>query len=233
LKKCRDVLAAGPQEEHGFAASVLLSELGWGSLTDQELKRLFLSKSPSVWRWTGLTLVKRDRRETLIEWSAERPESEQLDVIYMLAQRLPEEMSPSEHAFWLACVRRTPASIAYTWGILGRGAEMPREFRPPIREFLTREIADPKVKQNSQAEYDLVAALRAVHAWGDAADTPLLMSYLKHPCESQSYRSSGDKYDRYATYTVRQRVKPLLEERGAKIPADVIYERYIGPANDP
>jgi hypothetical protein len=212
---------------------VLLSDLLWKRLVDEELQRLFLSEHPSVWRWTGLALVEHGRREALIEWSAKRPESDHLDVIYMLAQKLPDEFSPSEQAFWLARVRRDPASIAYTWGIHSRGQDMPREFREPIREYLQREIAKPTILGNSQREYDLMAALRALHAWGDPGDTPLLLKYLEHPCAWETYKGNGEHLDRYESYMVRQHVRNMLEERGAAIPEDTVFERYIGPVQRP
>jgi hypothetical protein len=233
LKKCRAVVADGPDPQRGFAAGVLLSDLLWKRLVDEELQRLFLSEHPSVWRWTGLALVEHGRREALIEWSAKRPESDHLDVIYMLAQKLPDEFSPSEQAFWLARVRRDPASIAYTWGIHSRGQDMPREFREPIREYLQREIAKPTILGNSQREYDLMAALRALHAWGDPGDTPLLLKYLEHPCAWETYKGNGEHLDRYESYMVRQHVRNMLEERGAAIPEDTVFERYIGPVQRP
>jgi hypothetical protein len=97
------------------------------------LAALFLSPDEFVWHWAGMSLAKHGRRGELVELARRRPEKEHLSVIYMLANVLPPKPSAAEKEFWLACARRTPASVAYVLH-LTRPAEIPREYREPIRE---------------------------------------------------------------------------------------------------
>jgi hypothetical protein len=129
---------------------------------------------------------------------------------------LPQELSAAEQRFWLACARRMPGSIAYVLN-LARPEEIPLAYREPIRAYLEKEIEKPTILENSQAEYDLVASLRVLNRWRMPEDTPLLLSYLRHPCRHTN-----------GIYYVRQHAGALLEERGVKIPADVVYREEPG-----
>jgi hypothetical protein len=203
-RHCRLILGGGPEEEKGFAASVLLSRaVGWDSLGDAELRDLFLSPHESVWRWTGMALAKHGRRDELVALAGRRSEGELLSVIYILDHALPAELSSAEQQFWLACARRTPASIAYVL-ILTMPKDIPIVYREPICEGLEATVSTARGAETaasqvtSQREYDLIAALRVLHRWCRPEDTPLIAAYLDHP-----------------NAFVRGHVKVLLEERGS------------------
>lgn len=187
VAECRRVVAGGRAEEMGLAAGVLLSDaVGWSSVSESELAGLFLSPHESVWRWAGMSLAKHGRRDELVELARHRPEKEHLSVIYMLANALPAMQSEVERRFWLDCVKRTPASIAYVLA-LTRPAEIPREYREPIRAYLVAALREastsPKTPPNesTQREYDVNAALRVLDRWHDPEDTSVIASYLTHP----------------------------------------------------
>src|SRR5262249_27056331 len=145
VEHCRQVVAKGPEAERPFAASVLLSTaVGWAQMTEDERKKLLLSPQAPVWRWTGMSLVKNNQREKLLEWAAERPTRDHLDVIELLSFRMPKDWSDAELKFWLACTRRTPGAVAHQLSWLEGAA--PKAFRAPIRAYLEKEIERPTVK---------------------------------------------------------------------------------------
>jgi hypothetical protein len=111
-----------------------------------------------------------------------------------------------EKRFWIACAKRTPASVAYLLN-LTRPAELPREYREPIRAFLVealpQALALPPGKPNetTQREYDVNAALRVLDRWQDPDDSTVIASYLKYPSPF-----------------VQQHAKALLEDRQRPAP---------------
>lgn len=210
LRECRRVLAEGGADEKGLAAGVLLSDaVGWSAVRDPELAALFQSPDEFVWRWAGMSLARHGRRDELVELAKHRPPEEHLSVIYMLANAPSPCQSAAEKEFWLACARRTPASIAYLLNLV-RPAEIPREYREPIREYLVTALrkamtsAKTPPNETTQREYDLNAALRVLDRWQDPEDTPLLESYVTypHPFVSQHAKALRDARQPPATSTV-------------------------------
>jgi hypothetical protein len=229
---CRQVVAAGPDGEKPFAASVLVSTaVGWARLTDAERKALFLSPEPSAWRWAAVGLAKNGRREQLMDWARERPADDHLDVIWVLRHDKPKEWSDAELAFWLACARRHPGGVASVLR-LGDGPTPPA-FREPIRSYLEREIAAPTVKDGgTQPAYSLLAAVYALDGWKNPDDTPLLLEYLKHPAYSKATRYIGTEGTAIRVYGIRNHVRAVLERRGVKVPFGVVYEEEAGPEEE-
>jgi hypothetical protein len=205
---CRQVIATGPEAEKPFAASVLLSRsVGWPRSSNAERKELFLSPQPSVWRWAAMSLVKNGWREELVRWAPRRPAADHLDIIWLLAHHMPKEWPRAELDFWLTCARRTPGGVAYVLDLFGKG-DIPLAFRPPIRSYLEKEIANPTVKgMGTQEASYLFAAVSVLDRWKNADDTPLLLKYLHHPC-----------------LRLRGYVKSMLEKRGVKPPPGIVYE---------
>lgn len=230
--QCRKVVAEGPDAEKPFAVSVLVSNaVGWARLTDTERKKLILSEQPSVWRWAALALAKNDRRKELMDWAGQRPVDDHLDVLWVLAHDPPKEWPDAELKFWLAVARRKPGSVAYTLGLLGRPA--PADFREPILAYLKSEIEKPTVKSTgTQAAYDLFRAIQVLDAWKNPEDTPLLLEYLKHPAHNFATRYNGEQKTVIRVYGHRDYIRNMLEARGAKVPADVVYEEVISPAKE-
>jgi hypothetical protein len=222
---CRKVVAEGPDAEKPFAASVLVStSIGWNRLSDAERKKLFLSSDPSAWRWMALALSKNGKRKELMEWARERPADDLLDVVWLLNRDKPKEWSEVELALWLACARHNPGGVAYV--LRGSDDAAPKEFREPIRAGLEREIAKPTVKDGgTQPAYNLHAMLTVLDRWQNPDDTALLQTYLTHPLHSSLTRSPGGTVIRQ--YGLRLLVKGLLQQRGVKVPPDVVYEEEI------
>ncbi len=212
VKHCEHVIASGAVDEKSFAASVLVSrEVGWDRLSAAKRKRLFTSEHRAVWRWVAFAILKNGDRQTLLDWAPLRSADEQIDVLYVLNQRFPKTLKDDELKFWVACAKRTPGPVAYAmyFSVRTPGFKMPEVLRRPIRSYLEKEIAEPTVRQNiSQKEYDLGAALEVVHRWGDPGDTPLLLKFLKHPNGAKPW-----------VYTIRNKVRYYLEQRGVKLPA--------------
>jgi hypothetical protein len=229
---CRKVVAEGPDATKPFAASVLVSTaVGWATLTDAERKKLFLAPEPSVWRWAAQALARNGRRKELIEWASERAASDHLHVIWVLAHDMPKEWPAAELKFWLAHARKNPADVAWVLRVYGR--PVPIDFREPILAYLQGEIKKPTVKQTgTQPAYNLNAALHVLDSWRNADDTPLLLEYLKHPAHNTATRGDGARQTELRVYGLRSHVRALLEQRGAKIPPDVVYEQEIGPAKE-
>ncbi len=227
---CRQVIAAGPTEEKPFAASVLVSTaIGWAALTDTDRKALVLSPEPSVWRWGAFALAKNGRRAELMAWLGERPAADRLDGIYLLKYQQPKEWVPAELAYWLACARHDPGFIANAFGT--RDVPAPIAFRAPVRAYLEGEIARPTIKGgNTVPAYNLSAAVWLLDSWKDAADTPLLVEYLRHPWLDTSTRYDGTVGTTLRRYSLRQQVRHLLEKRGVKVPPGVVYEEPEVPA---
>jgi hypothetical protein len=234
VAECRRVVADGPDEEKGFAASVLVSqEIGGDLVESLEVERLTLDKHLSVWRWAAAALVKSGKREKLAELASQRPREDDLHIIWMLRHKMPEKIGKTEERFWDECAKHNPGGIAYVLRGVYTSARrpVPLRFRKPVLAFIEEEIKNPSVFKNSQAEYDLVAALQVMASWNDASDTALLLGYLEHPCASQSYRSRNDsKHDLVKTYPVRTRVKTLLQKRGVDIPSSAVFEENLGIA---
>lgn len=228
---CRQVVTSGPDREKPFAGSVLVSTaVGWGRLSDAERKGLFLSPEPSVWRWAALALSKNGRRGQLIEWARERRADDHLDVIWLLKRDRPKDWGDAELAFWLDAARHAPGSVAYVLSM--EHGSVPVAFREPIRAYLGREAATPTVTDGgTQPEYNLFAALGLLDRWKDAADTPLLQAYLKHPAASKGVRSDGAARAAVRTYNIRAHARSLLERRGVEVPPGIVYEE-VGPVKD-
>ena len=224
---CRRVVAEGPDAERPFAAGVLVSTaIGWNRLSDAERKKLFLSTNPSAWRWAGLALTKNGKRKELMEWARERPADDHLDVIWLLQRDRPKEWSDAELAFWLACARHNPGGVAYV--LRGSDDVAPSEFREPIRAELEREIVKPSVKDGgTQPAYNLLAMITVLDRWRNPDDSALLLGFLKHPLHSTLTRFPGGTVIRQ--YGLRLHVKGLLQQRGVKVPAGVVYEEEIEP----
>ena len=221
---CRRVVAAGPSEEKPFAASILVTTaVGWAALTDAERKALVLSPEPSVWRWGAFALAKNGRRAELMAWLNERPAADRLDGIYLLMHDQPKEWVPAELAYWLACARHDPGFVANA--LRPRDGPVPTAFRAPVRAYLEAEIARPTIKGgNTVPAYNLSAAVRLLDSWKDAADTPLLLEYLRHPWLDTSTRYDGTVGTTLRRYGLRQQVRHLVEKRGVKVPPGVVYE---------
>ena len=221
---CRRIVAAGPAEEQPFAASILVTTaVGWAVLTDAERKALVLSPERSVWRWGAFALAKNGRRAELMAWLGERPAADRLDGIYLLKHDQPKEWVPAELTFWLACARHDPGFVAYA--LPSRDGPAPLAFRAPVRAYLEGELAKPTVlTYSTHAAYNLFAATWLLDSWKDAADTPLLLEYLKHPLLETSTRRDGTVGTILRRYTLRQQVRHLLERRGVTVPPGVVYE---------
>ena len=223
VRHCEQVLATGEYNEKAFAASVLVSrEVGWNGLSVAKRKQLFTSKHRAVWRWAAFAMLKNGHRQTLLDWAPLRSADEQIDVLYVLNQRPSKTLSGDELDLWVACAKHTPGPVAYAmyFAVQLPGFKTPASLRRPIREYLEKEIAKPTVRHHSQAEYDLSAALYVMHKWGDPGDTPLLFKYLKHPNRNEVY--VGGFNSKEWVYTIRNKAKQHLEERGVKIPANVV-----------
>ncbi|HYG77091.1 MAG TPA: hypothetical protein VEK08_18950, partial [Planctomycetota bacterium] len=86
----------------------------------------------------------------------------------------------------------------------------------------------PTVLKNSQEEYNLWAALKVLNSWKMPEDTELISKFLSHPCEGQVWKGrSDDRYDLVRTFSVRQKAKQILEERGATVPENVVLEEFV------
>jgi hypothetical protein len=226
---CRKVVADGPDAEKPFAASVLVSTaVGWDKMTDAERKQLFLSSNPSAWHWAAMALAKNGRRKELMEWAAERPVDDHLDVIWVLTHDRPKQWAEQELKFWLEVAGHNPGGVATALRM--RDGPAPIAFREPIRTYLQREIAKPTVENTgTQSAYELCAAVYMLDAWKNSDDTPLLLEYLKHPANNSAVRVDGERRTEFRVYGLRDHVRALLEKRGVKIPAGVVYEEVVGP----
>jgi hypothetical protein len=183
-----------------------------------------------VWRGAALALARNGRRQQLIDWAGERKADDHLDVLWVLKHNHPKEWAEAELAFWLACARRNPGSVA--WVLRLCNGPIPTAFREPIRSYLKREIAAPTVKSSSQAAYELFAAVYVLDAWNNPDDTPLLLEYLKHPLRDTATRIAGERRTELHVYRLRDHVRALLEKRGTKVPPGVVYEEEVGPAKE-
>jgi len=229
---CRKVVAEGPDTEKPFAASVLVSNaVGWAGLTDAERKKLFLSEQQSVWRWAALALAKNECRRELIEWAAERPADDHLDVVWVLLHDPPKVWPKAELKFCLAVARLKPGSVTCKLNLLDR--PVPIVFREPILAYLKREIEKPTFNDiNTQSASELFAALGVLDTWKSPDDVPLLLSHFKHPVRGAATRINGDERTEIRVYRLRSYLKSMLEARGVKVPSDIVYEEVIGPAKD-
>lgn len=162
-----------------------------------------------------MSLVKNGWREELIRWAPHRPVADHLDIIWILADKMPKEWSKAEPKewpkaeldFWLACARHKPGGVAYVLNLKMEGT-IPIAFRAPIRSYLEKEIANPTVKDSDQQETGyLFATVSDLDRWKNPDDTPVLLKCLKHP------------YIR-----LRGHVKNLLENRGVKPAPGIVYE---------
>ena len=179
----------------------------------------------------ALALARNGRRQELMEWTAERPAAEHLDVLWGLAHDPPKEWPDAELKFWLAVARRRPGSVAYTLGLLNR--PIPTEFREPVLAYLEGEIEKPTVTNTgTEPAYDLHVALRVLDGWKDADDTPLLLAYLKHPAHNVGIRVDGNQKTDIRVDGLRGHLRNMIEARGAKVPPDVVYEEIIVPAKE-
>jgi hypothetical protein len=221
---CRRVVAAGPDREKPFAASVLVSTaVGWARLTDAERKTLFLSSDPAVWRWAALALAKNGRRGQLTEWARERPADDHLDVLWVLRHDRKAGWPDAELAFGLSCARHNFSGVVSLLSL--HDGPPPTAFREPVRAYLEREIAKPTPRDGgTQPAGGLFAAVYVLDAWKNPTDTPLLLEYLKHPLHIATPRSTGTEH---REYRLRGHVRVLLEKRGVKIPPGVVYEEEV------
>src|SRR5947207_10323449 len=140
-----------------------------------------------------------------MEWAAERPADNHVDVIWVLRHDRPKEWSDQELKFWLAVAGRNPGGVASALRL--QDGPPPIAFREPIRGYLEREIAKPAVADGgTQPEYDLFAAVYLLDAWGNPDDTPLLLEYLKHPAQHTETRVDGERKTKIRVYGLRGHV---------------------------
>ena len=227
MQQCRTTLATGPEAEKPFAASLLLSDcVGGGQVRQSEIEELLTMPDAGVWQWAATRLARDGKRDRLIELTARRSIEDRVAVLWILSGRMPKVITPAEDAFWLACLRAETPKTAYAarmaWGPAGPA---PEAFRGPIAAYLNKEIADPKVLVNSQAQYDMEAALDILDRWNRTQDVELLRKYLSHPCVTEGYRPTSDGAGRkFKVFSTRQRVAAMLKRRGVAIPPDVVFE---------
>jgi hypothetical protein len=223
---CRYILEKGLESERPFATSLLLSdEVGDQEESSAQAERLFLNSQGGVWRWAATRMARDGKRSRLIELCKKRSQDDQLVVLLILSSRLPEKISPTEERFWMECLKANTPKAAYAARMarLGNNAPAPQQFRKPILLYLRKEVAVPTVLQNSQAEYEMEAAIDILDSWGKPEDVDLLRAYLRHPCATEGYRSTpGGKLEKMKVYSTRDRVAAMLKKRGVGVPDDVV-----------
>ncbi len=228
VEHCRRTVAAGPAAERAFAASVLVSQIGWGRLPDAERKALLLSADPGVWRWAAFTLARNGRRSQLVAWGRDRPPADHLDILWILKADRPKVWAEDELKFWVDCARRDAPGVATALG--GADGPPPAAFRAPVRAYLEREAANPAdLEQDSPARGGTLSALLLLDAWRDPADVPVLLAYLKHPYRVKGHRVEGAILHPEWDYRIRGYAKSLLEKRNVPVPPGVVVREPAPP----